>query len=133
MMIPSRHRPTHLRLPGQASPPPQQENLHLAPPPHPNGDNDDDDGEGDGDGDGDGDSDGDDDGHRIEAESSVVSFKDMAGNYTKWDYMKNMISGNNIWYWYHSNINICHHKSWNVFYVRWTSITEERNTPSLLW
>jgi len=32
-----RHRPTHLRLPGQASPPPQQENLHLAPPPHPNG------------------------------------------------------------------------------------------------
>ena len=38
-----RHRPTHLRLPGQASPPPaggQQEGLHLAPPPHPaaNGD-----------------------------------------------------------------------------------------------
>jgi hypothetical protein len=33
-----RHRPTHLRLPGQASPPPpRQENLHLAPPPHPNG------------------------------------------------------------------------------------------------
>jgi len=32
-----RHRPTHLRLPGQTSPPPQQENLHLAPPPHPNG------------------------------------------------------------------------------------------------
>merc|ERR1712223_697361 len=33
-----RHRPTHLRLPGQASPPPaggQQEGLHLAPPPHP--------------------------------------------------------------------------------------------------
>jgi len=29
-----RHRPTHLRLPGQASPPPAQENLHLAPPPH---------------------------------------------------------------------------------------------------